>query len=84
MGKKKSDAKDESGFVVVQVRVPECVVKFLKELSAFTGEQIEVEEYFKDCVLSGLIADVDGSDGGLWDAEAIKKRYGLDKLLEDC
>ena len=69
--------------VKVEIEVPECVVKFLKDLSAFTGDQIDVEEYFKDCVLSGLKADVDGSDGGLWDAEAIKKKYGLDKL-EDC
>lgn len=72
--------------VKVEVEVPECVVKFLKQVSAFAGDQIDIQKYFRDCVVGGLIGDLDATDGALWDVEALKKKYGLEKLKakEDC
>jgi len=67
--------------VKVEIEVPECVVKFLKDLSAFTGDQVDLEKDLEDYVVGGLIADLNGISGGrLIDLEKLKQ---MDKL-EDC
>jgi len=49
------------------------------------GKRFDIKEYVQETVLECLGADLKAvEDSPFWDTEAIKKRYGLEKLLEDC
>jgi len=69
--------------VKVEIEVPECVVKFLNDVSAYTGDQIDVPEYMSECAVSTFKADLNATISHLWNMEKLKKKYGLDKL-EGC
>jgi len=78
MSKKKSDAKDESEYLVVQVRVPKAVAEFF---NAFSGSSVEAfcEKELTVAakkILAGL------SDVYCVDVPEIVERYDLEKFLD--
>jgi len=71
--------------VKIEVELPAAVVKFLEDTNALAGTHFDIKQYVQEIVLESLNADLKAvEDSPFWDTEAIKKKYGLDKLLEDC
>jgi len=78
MSKKKSDVKDESDYVVVQVRVPKAVAEFFK---AFSGSSIET---FCEKELTAAAEEILKSLAAVYcvDVPEIVERYGLERFLD--
>jgi len=82
---KKGRIETEEKTVKIEVELPVAVVRFLEDANALAGKRFDIKEYVQETVLECLGADLKAvEDSPFWDTEAIKKRYGLDKLLEDC
>jgi len=78
MSKKKSDVKDESDYVVVQVRVPKAVAEFFNVFSG-TGVKAFCEKELivaAEKILGGL------SDLYCVDVHEIVVRYDLERFLD--
>jgi len=78
MNKKKSDAKDESEYVVVQVRVPKAVAEFF---NAFSGSSVQA---FCERELTVAAEKILESLAGVYcvDVPEIVERYGLERFLD--
>jgi len=78
MSKKKSDAKDESEYVVVQVRVPKAVAEFF---NAFAGSSIQA---FCEEELTAAAEEILQSLAGVYcvDVSEIVERYDLERFLD--
>jgi len=77
MGKEKSDVKDESGYVVVQVRFPKAVAEFF---NAFSGSSVQA---FCEKELTVAAEKILESLAGVYcvDVPEIVERYGLERFL---
>jgi len=77
MNKKKSDAKDESQYVVLQVRVPKAVAEFF---NAFSGSSVQA---FSERELTVAAEKILESLAGVYcvDVSEIVERYGLERFL---
>jgi len=78
MGKEKSDVKDESGYVVVQVRFPKAVAEFF---NAFSGSSVQA---FCEKELTVAAEKILESLAGVYcvDVPEIVERYGLERFLD--
>jgi len=78
MSKKKSDVKDESEYVVLQVRVPKAVAEFF---NAFSGSSVQA---FCERELTVAAEKILESLAGVYcvDVSEIVERYGLEKFLD--
>jgi len=78
MNKKKSDVKDESGYVVVQVRFPKAVAEFF---NAFSGSSVQA---FCEKELTVAAEKILESLAGVYcvDVSEIVERYGLERFLD--
>jgi len=78
MNKKKSDVKDESEYVVLQVRVPKAVAEFF---NAFSGSSVQA---FCERELTVAAEKILESLAGVYcvDVSEIVERYGLEKFLD--
>jgi len=72
----------------VEIEVPDGILRFLKDVAAFTGSPSKVEEYARELFIQGFYADLDNflSNNPFQDSETLEKKYGLEKLKakEDC
>ena len=78
MNKRKSDAKDESEYLVVQVRVPKAVAEFF---NAFSGSSVQA---FCEKELIVAAEKILESLAGVYcvDVPEIVERYGLERFLD--
>ena len=82
---KKRRIETEEKTVKVEVELPAAVVKFLEDVNAFAGIEFDIKQYVQETVLERLGADLKSvEDSPFWDTETLIKKYGLEKLLEDC
>jgi len=80
MGKKKSDAKDESEYVVVQVRVPKRIAEFIQALGAFSG--FTMEEFWKEEAVNTVRGILDSIAGSYVERDWLIEHYGLQKYIK--
>ena len=79
MSKKKSDVKDESEYVVVQVRVPKAVADFF---NAFSGSSVQAF-CEKELIVAAekILGGLSDAEGYCVDVPEIVERYGLERFL---
>jgi len=80
MNKKKSDAKDESEYVAVQVKVPKAVADFF---NAFSGSSVQAF-CEKELIVAAkkILGGLSSVEGYCVDVPEIVERYGLERFLD--
>ena len=79
MNKRKSDAKDESEYLVVQVRVPKAVAEFF---NAFSGSSVQAFCEKELIVAAEKILEGLSVESYCVNVSEIVERYGLERFLD--
>ena len=71
---------EEIEYEVVQVKVPKAVMVFLRDV---LRDEREVKEYLEYSIIDSVRADIDNGNA-FYELNDVIKRYGLDKVFNDC
>jgi len=82
MNKKKSDVKDESEYVVVQVRVPKPIHDFIQAHIAYV--KMSLDEWLSEAIkgeVDGLIDEISVDPAFGLDKDEMVKKYKLEEFV---
>ena len=71
---------EEIEYETVQVKVPKAVMVFLRDV---LRDEREVKEYLEYSIIDSVRADIDNGNV-FYEPNDVIKRYGLDKVFNDC
>ena len=71
---------EEIEYETVQVKVPKAIMVFLRDV---LRDEREVKEYLEYSIIDSVRADIDNGNV-FYEPNDVIKRYGLDKVFNDC
>lgn len=73
----KIDRKALSLTVKIEIEVPVGIVRFVKDVSAFTGEPFDLKKYVGQVLLEDFAAELDNISSPFRDPETLESKYGF-------